>query len=74
MAQIHILIDSKVLDLKPKEIELVANWKEVIINFGKVAINDDAEVIRKWLKPHSPIWLGDGPPLMQNFKLTDIKD
>jgi hypothetical protein len=41
-------------------------------NGDHVIILGTEENIKNWLKPHSPICVGIGPLMMQNFEIKDV--
>ena len=81
-AQISILLEDR-LHPVPKGIEVVTFIKDLKVVFENkndktyrngdhVIITGTTETIKNWLKPHSPICVGIGALMMQDFEMKDI--
>lgn len=82
LIQINILLEDRLLPI-PEGIGVERFYENLDVIFetetGLKTITGDHAIaigtednIKKWLKPHSPICVGFGPLMLQNFKLQDV--
>lgn len=79
---LHLLV-SKEMQPLPHNITVVENYgnldlmsdgtpPEIYHSGDHMVVEGDEEAIRSWLSPFDGFWLGDGPPVFQQFKIVHI--
>ena len=81
---IALLATSEMMESKPVEVEVKHNWgllcvvsHDSAVPDGEglhIAVEGSEESIRSWLYPFSPVWIGVGSPIFQEFERHDIKE
>lgn len=77
---IHLLV-SKEMKPVPDNIKVVEDYGEVSITSDvhemyhtgdHMVVEGDEEAMRSWLGPFDGVWLGEGPPIFQQFKVMHV--
>lgn len=80
-----LLVEGKMEPI-PEAIKVLEDWGDVTIRAeigsppqaafieGRhVYVEGEEEAIKKWLLPFAGVWLGHGPPMLQQFEVAHIR-
>jgi hypothetical protein len=83
---ITLLATQPMMDAMPNTLVSMTSWGEVsiiaetqehggvVVSGHHIAVEGNEKVIRDWLRPFSPVWVGVGTPLLQEFERLDVQE
>lgn len=78
--RIHLLVSEKMKPV-PDDITIVEDYGQVDVvspfsdmyhSGDHMVVEGDVEAMRLWLGPFNGVWIGEGPPMLQQFQIMHV--